>query len=121
MANFPTKQNGDISRDFSPSLYKNEPMVETMKGKTEGGYEHRRRRFTRKPRRAIEIGFIDLSQSDFETIEAFYDAHLEDTEFSFYDPIRDEVYTCRFDEWKPDYSGLGENVRYGLKIKMSEV
>lgn len=121
MANFPSKSNSALTQDFSPSDYSNEPMVETASAKSEGGYEHRRRRFTRTPRREISVGFKGLKNADFQIVEDFYDAHLEDTEFTFYDPIKDTSYTCRFDEWKPKYVGIGTTLLWDIQIKMSEV
>lgn len=120
MANFPTKATG-LSQGESPSLYSNEAMVDddTVSAKTEGGYEYRRNRFSRAPRRAIETGFINLPHVDYLTIKAFFDTHLKTTEFIWYDQILEQNFTVRFDDFKADYKGIGQNRMWNIKIKMS--
>lgn len=119
MAAFPTKPT--LSQGESPSLYKNDPMESGVSAKSDGGYEFRRRRFTRKPRRMIETGYIELPHADYLVLKQFYDDHLEDVAFTWSDYIHGGSLNVRFDEFKPDYKGMGQNRKWNIKIKMSEV
>lgn len=121
MATFPTKPA--LSQGESPSLYKNIPMQDDrfLKAPTDGGYEFRRRRTNRAPRREIETGFLNIPQSDFDILEAFYLQHEQDVAFTWYDQIRDETYQVRFDSWAPSYEGIGTNKKWTIKIKMSTI
>ena len=119
MATFPTKPI--LSQGESPSLYKNIPM-DNMKGaKSDGGYEFRRRQFSRKPRRKIETGFIKMPHADYLVLDAFYEEHQLDVAFTWHDYIHDVSRQVRFDEFKPEYKGIGTNRKWTVKIKMSEI
>lgn len=119
MANFPKKPT--LSQGESPSLYKVKHPDISNKAPTDGGYEFRRRRYTGVPRKTYETGFIGIEQADFDIIEAFYDTHLTDTIFTWTDQIRGVDRQVRFDEFKPEYKGLGQHKRWNVKIKLSEV
>lgn len=120
MSNFPTKGNG-LSRAESPSLYNLEWEDNVRKAPTDAGYEFRRRKFTRTPPRIIQTGFISLPHADYLVLEAFWLQHQEDTEFSYYDYPSAVWRTVRFDEFKPDYVGVGPTKLWTVKIKMKEV
>lgn len=119
MANFPTKPT--LSQGESPSLYKLDRQDNVVKAETDGGYEFRRRRFTRTPRKVIETGFISLPHADYEILEEFFEDHLNDVAFTYTDYIRGTTHQMRFDDFTPDYVGVGDNRRWTVKIKMSEI
>jgi hypothetical protein len=119
MAAFPVKPA--LSQGESPSLYKNEAEDNANKADTDGGYEFRRRRFTRKRRRQIETGFISIPHADYLILDAFWEAHQTDVAFTWVDYIHGVTRNVRFDEFKADYVGIGTNKMWTIKIKMSEI
>lgn len=119
MANFPTKPT--LTKGESPSFYKNYAEDNANKADTDGGYEFRRRRFTRTRRRMIETGFIALPHVDYVILDEFWEEHQTDTAFTWYDYIYGVSRQVRFDEFKPDYVGVGQNRMWTIKIKMSEI
>lgn len=119
MANFPTKPS--LSQGESPSLYKNEAEDNANKAPTDGGYEFRRRRFTRTRRRSIETGFVNLPHADYQILDTFWETHQTDTAFIWFDYMHDVSRQVRFDDFKPDYVGVGQNRSWTIKIKMSEI
>ncbi len=119
MANFPTRPA--LSQGESPSLYKVKWEENVEAADTDGGYEFRRRRFTRSPRRSYETGFIALPHSDYQIVKAFWKAHQHDVAFTWLDQIEGENVQVRFDGFEPDYVGIGTNRMWTIKIKMSEV
>lgn len=120
MQTFPTKGNG-LTRGESPSLYKIDWEDNVLKAPADGGYEFRRRKFTRTPPRMIETGYIGLSHADYLVLEAFWLEHQNDTEFLYPDYMTGTTRTVRFDDFKPDYTGYGQTKVWGLKIKLKEV
>jgi len=119
MANFPTPPA--LSKGESPSLYKIDTDDNMRSAPTDGGYEFRRRRFTRTRRRMIETGFISIPHADYEILDAFWEEHQTDKEFTYYDYIHGVSRQVRFDEFKPDYVGIGTYRMWTIKIKMSEI
>lgn len=119
MANFPAKPT--LSRGESPSLYSNNPISVSVKAEAEGGYEFRRPRTTRARRRQIETGFIGLPHVDYLTLVAFEETHTDVVPFTYFDYMHGVYRQVRFDEFKPDYKGVGTNRIWDIKIKMSEV
>ena len=116
---FPIKPT--LIQGESPSLYKYAPEDNSLKAQTDGGYEFRRPRFTRKLRNMIETGFIMLSHADFLVIDAFFIAHTTVTPFFYYDYIQGVNRTVRFDSYMPTYKGIGRNKMWDINIKMSEL
>lgn len=123
MAAFPVKGTGpnDLSQGESPSLYSNEPIDIEIKAETAGGYEFRRNRTTRKRRRKIQTGFIMLNHEDYLKLAAFEEAHTTVVAFTYFDYIHGVTRQMRFDEFKPDYVGVGQNRMWTIKITMSEI
>lgn len=123
MANFPVKGTGpnDLSQGESPSLYGIMNIDSTIKAETDSGYEFRRRRFTRPERKQIETGFIGLPHADYLKLDAFYTTHTQVVAFSYFDYIHGVTRQVRFDEFKRDYVGVGQNRMWSIKIKMSEI
>jgi hypothetical protein len=119
MANFPTKPQ--LSQGESPSLYKIKAQENENKADTDGGYEFRRRRFTRTRRKHIETGFIGLPHADYLVLDAFWETHQTDTAFSYYDYLHGVTRQMRFDSFEPDYVGVGTHKLWTIKIKMSEI
>lgn len=119
MANFPTRPA--LSQGESPSLYGNYAEDNSIKSDTDGGYEFRRRRFTRRRRRMFETGFINVSHADYEILDAFWENHQKDKAFTWNDYLNDVEHQVRFDEFKADYVGYGQYRLWTIKIKMSEV
>lgn len=118
--NFPTKGFG-LSQGESPSLYKNVPEDAVSKAPTDGGYEFRRRKFTRKPRRIIETGFIGLPHDDKVVLDQFYEEHMMDRAFQWFDYQHGVTRTVRFDDYTPDSVSVGTTRLWTVKIKMSEI
>jgi hypothetical protein len=123
MAQFPVKGTGpnDLSQGESPSLYNIDRIDKTLKAEGDGGYEFRRNRFTRAERIQIQTGFIGLSHADYLKLDAFYMTHTKVVGFTYFDYIHGVYRNMRFDEFKPDYIGVGQNRMWTIKIKMSEV
>lgn len=119
MATFPTKPT--LSQGESPSLYRNDAEDNANKADTDGGYEFRRRRFTRTRRRKIETGFISIPHADYLILNQFWEDHQTDLAFTWYDYLHNVSRQVRFDEFKPDYVGIGTNAMWTIKIKMSEI
>lgn len=117
---FPTK-GPYLSKSESPSLYDVIYQDNVQKASTDGGYEHRRRKFTRTPRRVISTGFLDLSHDEFILLENFFLFHQMDKEFYYTDYMMGVTRTMRFDEFNPSSKTIGTNRRWDVKIKMSEL
>jgi hypothetical protein len=120
---FPVKGAGanDLSQSESPSLYSIDRIDQTLKAGTDGGYEFRRNRTTRPERKVITTGFIGLPHADYLKLDAFYETHTQTTAFTYYDYVHGVTRQVRFDEFKPDYVGVGQNRMWTIKIKMSEI
>jgi hypothetical protein len=121
MANFPTKGAGGLSQAESPSLYERDRIDNVAKGESEGGYEFRRPRSTRARRKVISTGFIGLPHADYLVLDGFWETHGTHTVFTYTDYLHGTQHQVRFDEFKPDYVGVGTHRRWTIKIKMSEV
>lgn len=124
MAQFPIKGVGvgQLSRNDSPSKY--EPLLEVndKRADAEGGYEFRRRRFTRKPRNTIKMGFLNITHADKLILEAFYDTMLTDTAFIWYDQIAGinrQVYFEKSPVW--NYEGIGPLKLWSPNFELKEV
>lgn len=111
-----------FERKESPSLY-GPPLYEdkSIKADTDGGYEFRRERHTRRPRMTCSTGFISMNQDDFEILDAFYLTHTNVEPFVWFDYLRGVYRTVRFDEYKPSYTGIGKNRMWNVSIKMTEL
>jgi len=122
MANFPT-----LSKDFDATDFIEEienPNYDAPE--MEGGYVYSRPRFTRKPRRKFTIKFIDISQTDKEALETFWNNQKGGSlAFNFTHPVTGETINCRFAskatiEFKR--TGYGTNHRYDTgNIELNEV
>lgn len=120
---FPVKGTGpnDLSQGESPSLYSIDGTDKTLKADADGGYEFRRNRTTRPERKVIQTGFIGLPHEDYLKLDAFYTTHTKVAAFTYFDYIHGVTRQVRFDEFKPDYIGVGQNRMWTIKIKMSEI
>lgn len=121
MANYPTKGPGGLSQGESPSLYDIDTIDDTLKADAEGGYEYRRRRSTAKARKTLETGYIGLPHNDYLLLSAFWDSHGKTVPFTYFDYMHGVYRQVRFDEFKPDYKGVGQHRRWDIKIKLSEM
>jgi hypothetical protein len=119
MATFPRKPA--LSKGESPSLYEIDRISNELKADTDGGYEFRRPRSTRARRKIISTGFIGISHADYLILDAFWETHQTTLAFTYVDYVHGVNRTVRFDEFKPDYVGVGQNRMWNIKIKMSEV
>ena len=119
MKTFPTKATG-LSRGESPSLYGTDWVENTLRAPVDGGYEFRRKKFTRD-RKTFQTGYISANHGDYLLLKEFFESHKYEIEFLWYDYMHDEVRTVRFDEFKPDSMSVGKNRMWTVKIKMSEV
>jgi phage-related protein len=112
MADFPI-----ISKDFDASSYKESsenPAVAS--GDTEGGYVYTRPRHTRRPRKTFQFKFVDISETERETIQDFWDARRGGSgAFNWTHPITAVIYNVRFDpetELEFERSGYANNHRW---------
>jgi hypothetical protein len=119
MANFPTKPQ--LSQGESPSLYKNKAEDNVLSGDTDGGYEFRRRRFTRPRRRMIETGFLNVPHADLLILNDFWEEHQKDKAFIWFDYLYGVSRQVRFDDFDAQYTGIGQRKMWTIKIKMSEI
>jgi len=94
-----------------------------VKGEVEGGYTHTRPRHTRRPRRKFTTGFTEITQAEFNLLEAFYDQVGTYTKFDWTNPATGEVFVVRFDkQLKAKYEGMGPTRLYTLtSIELQEV
>jgi len=121
MANFPTKATG-LSRGESPSKYGEEEEDISIRSETEGGYEFRRPRFTRKPRTVYTTGFIGLNQSDYLALKSFYDTHKTTMAFNWTNQLTSVVHQVYFNKpIKWDYTGVATNRIWSCTIEMKEI
>jgi len=120
MANFPTRGAG-LTQGESPSLYGVDFEKNEKKASTEGGYQFRRRQFSRTPPRIISTGFLGLKHSDYVVLENFWLAHQTFTAFTYHDYHFGLTRQMRFDEFKPDPKTIGQTRIWDVKIKMSEI
>jgi hypothetical protein len=120
MAVFPTKGAG-LTQAESPSLFDRGRIDNVKKAEAEGGYEFRRPGTTRARRKTWETGFIGLPHADYLVLDAFWETHGTHTIFTYTDYLHGTTHQVRFDEFKPDYVGVGTHKRWSIKIKMSEV
>lgn len=120
MANFPTKPT--LSQGESPSKYDIKLETNEVKSETDGGYEFKRRRFTRAPRNVIGTGFIGINHADKITLENFYSAHGTTVAFLYYDYIAGLTRQVRFEEVpKWNYVGIGQTKLWHADFKMKEI
>ena len=117
MSDLPTLSIGE-----SPSKFKRSQEDNVIKSKTDGGYEFRRRRFTRKPVYMFTTGYIGISQTEKEMIETFWNDKLTDTAFLYTDIINGGVFNVTFD--KPPtftYKGIGTTRLWDVTLEMRQV
>jgi len=117
---FPTMATG-LSQGESPSLYKPAYIDNSNKAKTDGGYEFRRRKFTRPMLRTYMTGFLNIPHADYLILKAFFETVQFDTEFTWHDTLHSADRTVRFDEFTPEYVGVGQSRIWNVKIKLSEI
>lgn len=118
MANFPTFGNKEDSAKFSLQL---EDVG--IRSEMEGGYVLTRPRHTRRPRRTWSTGFVNLSDTEKETFEDFFNDHGTYKVFTYTVRTSSEVVQVRFAS-PPDfnYHGFGSNFRWDISnIKLEEV
>jgi hypothetical protein len=120
MANFPRKPA--ISIGESPSKYDVIPEANEVKADAEGGYEFKRKRFTRAARNMITTGFIGIKNADKMVLEAFYNTHGTTVAFTYIDDVSNVTRQVRFeDPPKWDYIGIGTTRLWSPSFKMKEV
>lgn len=119
MSYFPTLSKKENSAFFSET--REDPTVRT---KTDGGYMVSRPKHTRAPRRTISTGFSDLSNTDKETLEDFYDTMSGGAgSFTYIHPTSGvEIYVRFAQPFTVTYAGVGEAQRWDVKdIKLEEI
>lgn len=94
-----------------------------IRSEMEGGYVLTRPRHTRNPRRTWKTGFTDLSNTDKETFEAFYNTNGTHTAFSYDLPVLATTVNVRFrSPPRYSYKGYGANLRWDIDdIYLEEV
>jgi len=94
----------------------------TVRAKTEGGYEFTRKRFTRKPRKTFMTGFTMMSQADYDTFIDFWDEYQGARAFNWVEPTTNSVHSVRFaDKPSIQYVGKGSTFLYDVVVKMKQV
>ena len=122
MANYPTLSS---TLDASPFKESSEnPAV--AGGETEGGYDHTRARFTRRPRRTFMFVHKDLSEAERVTLQTFWDDQQgASVAFNWTHPITAITYNVRFArDMTMDFNrtGYGTNHRWDSStITLKEV
>lgn len=120
MADFPTTPT--LSQGESPSKYDIKQEVNEIKSETDGGYEFKRRRFTRAPRNIVDTGFIGITHADKMVLQGFYDTHQTTVAFNYYDYIAGLTRQVRFEESpKWNYVGIGQTRLWSPSFKMKEI
>jgi hypothetical protein len=120
MATFPTK--GVLTLGEAPSKYDIDETDNEVKADTDGGYEFKRPRFTRKPPRIVKTGFIGLTHADYLVLLAFWDAHGTTVAFTYTDYVHGISRNVRFDkkpDWKPQI--IGTRRLWNPSFEMKEV
>lgn len=94
----------------------NESYIDsTIRTSLEGGYTHTRRRYTRGPLRRFTTGFVDLSDTEKDSLMTFYDAHRTDQIFQWDHPVTAVEYDVRFETpLQPTYAGRGGYHRWSV-------
>lgn len=111
LTNFPASMAGRQDSRYYAMVRENKAITT----KTEGGYVLSRPRTTRSARRIFTTGFTDISQAEYETLEAFFEEVGTFTEFNWINPTTDESIEVRIT--KPPtakYAGIGGNHRYNI-------
>lgn len=98
----------------------------TIAAPMEGGYVITRPRYTRRPRYNFTTGFTDLSETEKNTFQNFYNAQRGGAaSFSYTHPTSGVVYTVRFKKDSMpnfDYAGFGSTYRWNIdNIVLEEV
>ena len=79
-----------------------------LKGEVDGGYVNARPRHTRKPRKTFKTGFTELTQTQMDTLEAFFELVGTYSKFDYTHPIKGTVHQVRFDKGLTmTYQGAG--------------
>lgn len=116
MANFPTLGNKEDSAKYGIE-FENTGMRSEM----EGGYVLTRPRHTRRPRRTWKTGFTDISDTEKQTIEDFYNTYGTHTAFNYTTPVGGETVNVRFkDVPKFEWAGWPQNPRWNINDIMLE-
>lgn len=93
-----------------------------VKGETEGGYIHARRRHTRKPRKTFTTGWTDINHASYQAAIVFYDLVGTWKIFTWVDPTTGTTYRCRFDKPpKWSYTGMGIAKLWSSTVTLKEV
>lgn len=71
-------------------------IKEAIRTESEGGYGRTRSKYT-KPRYQFDLDYIAISESDFETIEAYFLSNQGLT-FNFVYPRDAQTYVCMFNQ-----------------------
>lgn len=120
MATFPTKPTLAVGE--SPSKYDITEEPNEAKAPTEGGYEFRRKRFTRATPEIVSTGFTGLKHADYLVLRAFWKQHTTVVAFTYFDYMLGINRTVRFEEppkWNPE--SIGTTRLWSPTFKMKEV
>lgn len=98
----------------------------SIRSQMEGGWVITRARHTRKPRRTWTTGFTDISNTQKELLEAFYNDKGAHVGFTYELPVggaTKEVVNVRFTEpMQFKYAGYGDNYRWNIDaITLEEI
>lgn len=100
-----------------PSGLKEAPQKGQIKSDFENGYVQSRPKFTRV-RKKFELSWETMTNSDKETLEAFFDDNLGGV-FGWTHPISDSTYTVRFTNDSLDFSYQPHNY-WQISIELEE-
>jgi phage-related protein len=96
----------------------------TIKAEVDGGYEFRRERHTRRPRRTFKTGYQYLTEADKAALESFYDQVRCSTAFNWTAPDTNETVLVQFNKplsFKYQLFIAGAHTYSCTEIEMKEV
>lgn len=89
---------------------------------TSGGYELTRPQFTRKPRKTFKTGFVEMSASDFDIFEKFFEKYQLSKSFTWFNQASQSNHTVRINS-APNvtWRGIGSRALYNVEVELKEV
>lgn len=118
---FPPFAEGFVEKEDA-RFYGIEFEDKTRRSDSDGGYEFTRPKFTRNGRRTFKTGFTEMSASDFDIFQDFWDAYGGYKSFAWTNPADGRTHTVRFAE-PPTvvYSGVGAVATYNVEVALKQV
>lgn len=118
MANFPTISKPEDSKYFTETQ-----MDPAMVAEFEGGYEFRRPRYTRAPRKLLTTGFTQITDADKDILQSSYDAQQGASgAMDYTHPVNANVMSVYYSApMMFTYVGIGGYHKWDVKIQLKEI